>query len=444
MKTFNLTGLWIASICLLFSVLTHRAEATLPDIARKTMVLGESYGLQIPVVLAHSQRPTLGPVFLEQFKIVGDLTGEALKKYISAFPEEFWATEGYLQYLYRTHYIDPERLQMLRGAIVAGMEIGIATTAPLPLLSQLSEERTISKSDLKDRSPTPELDRATQLFQAAMRGEDLEQLATDEIVEKTEKLLETEGRGRLLDLFDNAKISITGIEGRNPEFEIGVVSTLADINTDSIFQQTSVGGYDGRTTLNVGLGGRSLSADKFWLFGLNTFYDHEFPYDHQRASVGVEIKSSPIMFSANKYFGLSGYKVDRDGAEAKPVDGYDGRLRVALPYMPGLHALYNVTKWKGEDGAEDVNVKTYGLKGRLSENFSLRYAHDNYSDSQDDKNSLNLEYSWSPSQKSAPTIFEIADSPWNFESMEDHLVDFVERENRIIKQRRFEVRIITE
>ena len=58
-------------------------------------------------------------------------------------------------------------------------------------------------------------------------------------------------------------------------------------------------------TLNLGLGKRILSNDESVMFGLNAFYDHELDYDHQRASIGGEIKSSILELSTNHYFAIS-------------------------------------------------------------------------------------------------------------------------------------------
>ena len=60
-----------------------------------------------------------------------------------------------------------------------------------------------------------------------------------------------------------------------------------------------------RQTLNVGLGERFLLMDKKLLVGFNSFYNHEFPYNHKRASFGFETRSSVGEINANKYYRLS-------------------------------------------------------------------------------------------------------------------------------------------
>ena len=84
-----------------------------------------------------------------------------------------------------------------------------------------------------------------------------------------------------------------------------VVAPLSDPSniTNTIFTQGSLYFSDeGRKTLNLGLGNRFLTLDNKLLLGANAFYDHEFPYDHGRTSLGLEAKSSVGEINYNKYF----------------------------------------------------------------------------------------------------------------------------------------------
>ena len=84
-----------------------------------------------------------------------------------------------------------------------------------------------------------------------------------------------------------------------------VVRPLSDPSniTNTIFTQGSLYFSDeGRKTLNLGLGDRFLTLDNKLLLGANIFYDHEFPYDHGRTSLGLEAKSSVGEINYNKYF----------------------------------------------------------------------------------------------------------------------------------------------
>ena len=79
---------------------------------------------------------------------------------------------------------------------------------------------------------------------------------------------------------------------------VAPLSDQEDIE-NTIFTQVSAFYTDNRTTLNAGLGYRRLVSDNTLMLGVNAFYDHEFPYDHGRYSIGLEarstwVKSMPI------------------------------------------------------------------------------------------------------------------------------------------------------
>ena len=73
-----------------------------------------------------------------------------------------------------------------------------------------------------------------------------------------------------------------------------VVKALSDPEDveNTIFTQMSTFVNAGRATVNLGLGYRRLVEDNKILLGINTFYDHEFPYRHGRASLGLEARTS--------------------------------------------------------------------------------------------------------------------------------------------------------
>ena len=158
-------------------------------------------------------------------------------------------------------------------------------------------------------------------------------------------VIQDQTRKKLFKLFDNAKVSIDAGNGQS-SFDITVLKAFDEGGKRNQFPFTQVGvnGYDGRTTLNLGAGYRVLSEDELWLLGANTFYDQEFPNGHQRASVGLEFISSPFRLNANRYFGISGYKPDKDGGESKSLGGYDIKADIALPYFPGAFLTLNQFK----------------------------------------------------------------------------------------------------
>ena len=77
-----------------------------------------------------------------------------------------------------------------------------------------------------------------------------------------------------------------------------------------------------------------MSDDESFLFGLNAFYDHELDYDHQRASIGIEIKSSILELNTNHYFAISNEVTGKNGVKETVADGYDLEIGAHIPYIP--------------------------------------------------------------------------------------------------------------
>lgn len=73
--------------------------------------------------------------------------------------------------------------------------------------------------------------------------------------------------------------------------------------------------------------------DKKLLVGFNSFYNHEFPYNHKRASFGFETRSSVGEINANKYYRLSTWNGGYNGIQEKALDGQDIEIGVPLPYI---------------------------------------------------------------------------------------------------------------
>lgn len=78
-----------------------------------------------------------------------------------------------------------------------------------------------------------------------------------------------------------------------------------------------------RNTGNLGFGYRSLAFDNSLLFGINSFYDYEWPYNHQRVGAGFEVISNAIELRSNYYKGLSGWHSADSGFQERALDGVD-------------------------------------------------------------------------------------------------------------------------
>lgn len=255
----------------------------------------------------------------------------------------------------------------------------------------------------------------------------------------TETFLEGASLKGLNSIFDKAELNLEFNDG-TPEFELGALKAYDEASPNAfLFNQIGINRYDKRTTLNLGVGYRMLNADQTWMGGVNAFYDQEFPNDHKRSSIGVELISSAVQLRANKYHAITGFITDRSGTDQSALDGNDASLKVALPYMPGAFLEYTKYKWEGVDGATDSKGKKYALGGRLSDNLSINVIRTDYDDtSTKDKNRVELSYNWNFGNESKrPTLFNTTDAAYQLTQLTTQKYDLVERENRIAKQKKF-------
>jgi len=251
-----------------------------------------------------------------------------------------------------------------------------------------------------------------------------------------------EGVGYFL---DNAEISISGVESGKPTIGILGVQAISESEDllDTVFGQYSLLTNDGRNTVNLGLGYRRMTEDEKWLFGVNAFYDHEFPYDHQRSSLGLEARSSVVEFNANKYWALSGWVSGEGGNNEQALDGHDYEIGFALPYMPSSKYYYKKFQWDAVGGAQDLKGSTNSLaiNGEiLFPGLTVEIGRTNY-DSREDTNfaKLTYNYSFGKQVKSSPMFSDQAFKP--LESMKDRRLEKVRRQNKIIHQKEFSITV---
>ncbi len=240
--------------------------------------------------------------------------------------------------------------------------------------------------------------------------------------------------------FDRTEFSLQVGKGK-PVFHVLTVQPVyeSDDLADTLFAQGSVFGYDGRTTVNLGLGYRKLMLDEKLLAGVNAFYDHEFPDDHQRSSVGLELRSSVAELNVNRYFALTGWRDDRGGGEARSLPGYDAELGATLPYLPYVKAYAKAFRWYSYDGEPDVKGATYSLSGYVLPGVQIEAGRTNYSTAGNaDANFLRVTYTLYLEKTKSKRFSKpfVTTAPYSLDSMKEMRLDKVRRENRIFKQKR--------
>ena len=250
-------------------------------------------------------------------------------------------------------------------------------------------------------------------------------------VTKTKSYLET--------LFPTVEVSLGLGDPGKPTGGVLVVSPLSNPKDiyNTTFAQGSVFLNDNRQTVNIGLGHRILELDKKLLLGINAFYDHEFPYDHQRTSIGFEARSSIGEINANKYWALTKWRSGRDGSDERALDGQDIEAAVPLPYINWAKASVRHFRWDAVDGVSDLKGNDYSLRAEIPmlPGFSIEAGRRDYK-SKSDENFVRI--TWSPKAPvdTLKTPQLVSNEAYTLTSMEDRRYEKVRRENLIIKQKR--------
>ncbi len=166
--------------------------------------------------------------------------------------------------------------------------------------------------------------------------------------------------------------------GLKPTYSILTVQPLYQDagKQNTLFVQVSQLRYDMidkyRDTTNIGLGYRRLLLENQMLVGINSFFDHEWTYGHNRYSVGGELKWAMLDFNTNLYRAITGYKTI-DAATStteRAMSGYDVELRSQIPFVPWMRVGATYYRWKS-DLTDDTKGWRYSADADLTQNLSI-------------------------------------------------------------------------
>jgi adhesin/invasin len=219
-----------------------------------------------------------------------------------------------------------------------------------------------------------------------------------------------------------------------------IVAPLSDPKDikNTFFTQDSIYHKDGRTTVNLGLGYRRLEMDNKLMLGVNAFYDHEFPYNNTRTSIGLEARTTVGEVNFNQYWGVSGWKNAANSYQEKSLGGTDLELGVPLPYMNWAKAYGRGFIWYGVDGANDLKGTDVSLRAAppILPGLAIEGGRRTYAGSTPDENFLRISYNLMDMNTAKPSQPWFSERAYQLSSMEDRRYDKVRRENLIIKQKR--------
>ena len=262
---------------------------------------------------------------------------------------------------------------------------------------------------------------------SSISGEDKNKIST-KISEYLEQKISS------IEKFDYIKNSELSIENKSENFDadyrISVLSSISeDKNNNFLLNQSNISRQDDDTTVNIGFINRKLSEDKNWLYGFNIFYDQEFPENHQRASLGLEIKSEPIEFNFNYYDAFSKSKTVGDTTE-KAMDGYDAEIGFQVPYVPTARFFLSIYEWDGDD-FDIKDGKKASLRFNPSEKVSFEFGIDDNNKS-DSVTTAKINYNFLATENNFPEKL-VSDKMFEHTDQTKNVYDMVRRQNRIVK-----------
>ena len=239
--------------------------------------------------------------------------------------------------------------------------------------------------------------------------------------------------------FKDTDFSIKSKEGNKPEIGILTFKPLNDTDDTLTFFQGSFFTHDGdRETLNLGFGKRILSDDESFLFGLNAFYDHELDYDHQRASIGGEIKSSILELNTNHYFAISNEVTGKNSVKETVADGYDLEIGAHIPYMQSAKFYTKLFEYEIPGGSDFEGIEYSSRIGIPNSGMNFEIGFKDYgNNSYEDQWFINLTFNLS---KINPDTDLVSNEAFERVSMKDKKYDKVRRENIIVKSKAFSVK----
>ena len=237
----------------------------------------------------------------------------------------------------------------------------------------------------------------------------------------------------------NTEISITNND--DTSFGITTVQPISQTidKSDTLFFQGSLHSFENhgqtRPTINLGIGKRWLSPDKTTITGANFFYDHEFKSNHSRASVGGEYKNSAFETNANSYWGLSskrGVTINGNTIQEEVLDGWDVNVKGQVPYYPWAKVTSNYYKWDKSSGS-DIKGGKVGVELQLTSALKLNAG---VQDDNEMSSTSFFELNYQLGVDNKPTSFARDSVAFRGgQDMSEHLLDKVERQNKIITSR---------
>ncbi len=195
-----------------------------------------------------------------------------------------------------------------------------------------------------------------------------------------------------------------------------------------------------RDTINAGVIYRYMTPDERYLYGVNMFYDHQFPYDHQRLGIGAEVKTALYGANLNYYHALSDWRARSDFYDERALSGADFILSGKMPGLPELELFAKGYLWDQDKTAvltpdgDNIWGQEYKAEFTPVPAITLTSALRDDTDLEETDFRFGLRLNYVPG-KSVKEMFEPA-APLDLTSVAYRRYEKVERENEIRVQER--------
>jgi adhesin/invasin len=237
----------------------------------------------------------------------------------------------------------------------------------------------------------------------------------------------------LSDLLPTLETSIGVNEDREVEFGILGVQPITNYTKESkdvvLYQGIFFISNSERYTVNNGVVYRKITGDEKFIYGVNIFYDHEFPIGHKRMSLGGEFKSTMLDVNINHYMPLSDWRNGVNDVAEKAQTGTTLELVTPIPYLPRLNASVMYSKWESSFGLSDANSITFGIHGAIYAGLGFEFKR-RISDQLGNVSSGMLIYTFRGNNKDFTKPF-FSSQAYIKDSMRERMLEKVRRENII-------------
>ena len=231
----------------------------------------------------------------------------------------------------------------------------------------------------------------------------------------------------------DTEVQISARENNKPEFSIMTVMPISvHPGKDAWFVQLQLNNTQirsvNRYTTNVGLGYRSLSANKNTMIGGNVFIDYDAK-GNSRYSLGFEFRTAVFDILINYYEAISGQKTVGDFKE-RALNGNDMSINGQVPYLPWAKINLTHYEWKKVNNSKNSKGDKLSFELLLTPSVVLEFGVDDNNIQKKD-NFAKIAFVYPPREGPSASTDFVSDEAFPDGDMSSQLLSKVKRSNKI-------------